>query len=141
MGRPMAAGAGMIAASESVTVGFDPRITGIRDVDLEAVEIRQLVVWVVAEPGKEGVDQAVATGARRFLLYPVNGLQGDPEPHLVVVRGELGSEPEGLPVGFTVGVETSGFEGHRVARNGRFCGVHRWPDLTRPPRVRSSGPS
>ena len=47
---------GPIAASESVTVGFDTRITGIRNVDLEAVEILQLVVWVVAEPSKEGVD-------------------------------------------------------------------------------------
>ena len=34
-GRPMAAGAGTIAASESVTVGFDLRITGIRDVDAD----------------------------------------------------------------------------------------------------------
>ena len=104
-GAAMAAGAGTIAASESVTVGFDPRITGIRGVDLEAVEIPQLVVSVVAEPGEEGVDQAVTTDARRFLLHPADGLQGNPEPHLVVVRGELGAEPEGLPVGFPVGVE------------------------------------
>ena len=42
--------------SESAAMGFDPRIAGIRDVDQEAVEVLQLVVSVVAEPGKEGVD-------------------------------------------------------------------------------------
>ena len=74
------------------------------------------MVLVVAEPGKERVDQAVATGTRRLLLHPVDGLQGDPEPHLVAVRGELGAEPEGQPVGFPVGVRAaSGFEGHRAS--------------------------
>ena len=37
--------------SVTVTVGSDLRITGIRDVDLEAVEILQLVVLVVAKLG------------------------------------------------------------------------------------------
>ena len=105
----MAVSADTTTPSESVTVGFNPRIAGIRDVDLEAVEILQLVVSVVAEPSKEGVDQTVATGARRFLLHPADGLQGDPEPHMVAARRELGAEPEGLALG-----SRSGSSGVRV---------------------------
>ena len=63
------------------------------------------------QPGSS-LSQARRASTRRlprapsvFLLHPVNGLQGDPEPRLVVVRGEFGAEPEGLPVGFPVGVE------------------------------------
>ena len=57
----MADSADTTAASESVTVGFDPHIAGIRDVDLEAVEILQLMVSVVAEPGKESVGDEFTT--------------------------------------------------------------------------------
>ena len=78
---------------KSVTVGFDPRITGIRDGDLEAVEVLPLVVGVVAEPGQVDVDQAVATGARCGLRHLADDLPGDPEPHLGAGRGECGPEP------------------------------------------------
>ena len=105
LGRPMVVSADTIAASESATVGLDPCVAGIRDENLEAVEIPQLVVLVVAEPDKEGIDQAVATGARRLLMHPADGLHGDPEPYPVIVPGKLGAEPEGLSDGFPVGVE------------------------------------
>ena len=44
------------------------------------------------DPDDEGVDQAGAAGAGRFLRHPADGLLGDPEPDLVA-GGELGPEP------------------------------------------------
>ena len=38
------------ADGRSLTCGFDPRVTGIRDIDLELVEVHQLPFRVVAEP-------------------------------------------------------------------------------------------
>ena len=49
-------------------------------------------------------DQAVAAGPGRRLWHPADHVRGDPEPNLAAVRGELGTEPEGAPVGFQVGV-------------------------------------
>ena len=40
----------------------------------------------------------------RRLWHPADRVQGDPEPNLAAVRGEIGTEPEGAPVGFQAGV-------------------------------------
>ena len=71
------------------------------------------------QPCEEGVDQAVAAGRRRWLPHPADGIQGDPEPHLDPVRGQIGAEPQGAPVGFQArGRAASGFEGRRASPRG-----------------------
>ena len=44
-------------------------------------------------------DEARPAGPGRLLAHPVDGLRGDPEPHLPAGGVELGPEPPGLPVG------------------------------------------
>ena len=74
-----------------------------RDQNLEAVDLGP------QPPGRrqlreEGVDQAPAACRGRLLPHPVDGLRGNPEPHLAAVRVEVGPEPEGLRVGFPAGL-------------------------------------
>ena len=90
------------------------------DLAKTSLGIQALVRLVVAEPGQEDVDQAVATGARCGLRHPADDLPGDPEPHLGAGRGECGPEPAGPAVGFQVGVERC--QGSRAT----------WPVLARP---------
>ena len=63
------------------------------------------MVWVFFDPDEQQPYQEIAAPQGRVLRHPLDSFAGDPEPHPVAVRGELGAEPEGLPVGFPVGVE------------------------------------
>ena len=65
-GRPMAVSSDTIAASELVTVGFHPRIA-VRDQNLKLVDGLQLALWIVAEPGEQGGNQALAARLGRVL--------------------------------------------------------------------------
>ncbi len=60
------------------------------------------MVW--RQPRKKGVDQAIAAGVGCLRPHPTNVLRGDPEPHLLAVRVEVGAEPE-CPVRLAAGVE------------------------------------
>ena len=96
-------GSGRWNPSSSPLQPFDPRVAGLGDPDIEAVDAG-LELPVRRDPDDEGVDEAVAAGRGRFLEHPADGVLVDPEPDLLAVRIEPGPEPEGPPVRFLDGV-------------------------------------
>ena len=115
LGVPSAAAAGRVGRGNpshhrSRSIHVSPRFG---DPDLVAAEAG-LELAVRCDPDNEGVVQAGAAGAERLSSASGRSPPRRPEPDLVAVGVELGTEPEG-PVRFPRGVVRSGSSPRRAS--------------------------